>query len=36
MIYLDLGERERAVADFTYACEMGVDDACDALEELTE
>jgi len=32
LIYLDLGEAEKAIADFTYACEMGVIDACDDLE----
>jgi len=33
LIYRDLGEEERARADFTYACGMGMSEACDALTE---
>ena len=34
LLYEELGEAEKAKADFEYACENGEDEACDALEGL--
>ena len=34
LLYIELGEMENARADFEYACENGVNMACDLLEEL--